>query len=157
MNIAKKLPSQFEVVPQFISVVIDRLKKEFPINEDEIFQIKLALEESLINAIKHGNKLNPDLTVDVAVTSQENRLTITVQDQGEGFDYNHYLRAGQGGDAVGAARQRYAQGRLGGLGIMLMLRSVDKLEYFGSGNQVALTKYVKKRAATKTAIPTLNK
>jgi anti-sigma regulatory factor (Ser/Thr protein kinase) len=50
------------------------------------------------------------------------------------------MKRSESGDAVSAARERYEQGRLGGLGIMLMLRCTDQLEYNEKGNQITLTK-----------------
>ena len=52
---------------------------------DASHAIRLALEETLINAIKHGNKLNPKkrVTVDGVVTDKQ--VEITIQDEGAGF------------------------------------------------------------------------
>lgn len=53
--------------------------------DNDVFVVTLALEEALINAIKHGNKLDARKTVrvDAAVTPEEIEITIT--DQGAGF------------------------------------------------------------------------
>ena len=50
------------------------------------FAINLALEEALVNAIKHGNKLDPGkkVWVEASVTSQE--VEILIEDEGPGFD-----------------------------------------------------------------------
>ena len=42
--------------------------------------------------------------------------------------------------AVDAARERHAEGRLGGLGIKLILQCTDKLEYNELGNELRMTK-----------------
>ena len=58
-------------------------------NEDAVFAIKLALEEALINAIKHGNKSDAAKHVFIefeTATDQVPELAIRVRDQGEGFD-----------------------------------------------------------------------
>ena len=44
-------------------------------------------------------------------------------------------------DAVDAARARYKEGGTGGLGILMMLRCVDAVEYNETGNELTLTKY----------------
>lgn len=53
--------------------------------EEASFAIKLALEEALINAIKHGNKLHPDkrVTIDAEITDRAAEFTIV--DEGAGF------------------------------------------------------------------------
>jgi len=50
------------------------------------FAIKLALEEAIVNAIKHGNQLDPakKVLIEAKVTPEETRLT--VEDEGAGFD-----------------------------------------------------------------------
>ena len=55
------------------------------------------------------------------------------------------MKSGSTRDAISAARERHAQGRMGGLGIMLMLRCCDRLEYNQSGNQLTLTKFLKQQ------------
>src|SRR5215470_14386849 len=50
------------------------------------FAIRLALEEALSNAFKHGNKSDPSKTVTLECRVEEGVVCIDVQDQGEGFD-----------------------------------------------------------------------
>jgi serine/threonine-protein kinase RsbW len=50
-----------------------------------LFAIKLALEEAMINAIKHGNKLDPSKKVYVQAEVNAKRIKITIQDEGPGF------------------------------------------------------------------------
>ena len=53
--------------------------------EDDVFAINLCLEEALINAIKHGNQLDPKkmVTIEAAITSE--KAEIMIEDQGPGF------------------------------------------------------------------------
>src|SRR3954452_13293051 len=50
------------------------------------FAINLSLEEALVNAIKHGNRLDPGkkVRVEASVTPQE--VEIHIEDEGPGFD-----------------------------------------------------------------------
>src|SRR3954469_12500587 len=54
--------------------------------EDDTFAIKLSLEESLINAVKHGNKFDEAKTVDVEARISRDTVEIDIEDQGPGFD-----------------------------------------------------------------------
>jgi serine/threonine-protein kinase RsbW len=54
--------------------------------EKEIFAIKLALEEGLVNAIKHGNKLDPKKYVHVEYSVSPEKFEIRIRDEGPGFD-----------------------------------------------------------------------
>lgn len=88
MDICEKLPSRLESIPEFTSLLIERLSR-LPITEEEIFNIKLSLQEALVNAIKHGNKLNPSLSAEVNIKIEDDRLIIEVRDQGNGFDFKN--------------------------------------------------------------------
>ena len=50
--------------------------------EHDILAIKLALEEALVNAIKHGNQMDPDKRVFVAYTIAAERYDIRVTAEG---------------------------------------------------------------------------
>jgi serine/threonine-protein kinase RsbW len=50
------------------------------------FAIKLALEEGLINAIKHGNRLDPGKRVHVEYTCSTRELVVCIEDEGPGFE-----------------------------------------------------------------------
>jgi serine/threonine-protein kinase RsbW len=50
------------------------------------YNLNLVLTEATINAIKHGTLTNPNDTVRVTITIQENELNIKVYDHGQGFD-----------------------------------------------------------------------
>jgi serine/threonine-protein kinase RsbW len=52
-----------------------------------VFAVRLALEEALVNAFRHGHRNLPkDLTVSVSFRISSDRLTVAVTDQGPGFD-----------------------------------------------------------------------
>ncbi|MDP6959288.1 MAG: hypothetical protein QF645_10810, partial [Planctomycetota bacterium] len=59
-----------------------------------------------------------------------------------GFNHELYVTSGSTRDAITAARERHQQGRMGGLGIMLMLRCCDRLEYNQHGNQLTIAKSI---------------
>ena len=55
-------------------------------DDDSSNWIELAIRESVINAIKHGNRLAADKSVDIKFTLGQSSLTVYVRDRGEGFD-----------------------------------------------------------------------
>jgi anti-sigma regulatory factor (Ser/Thr protein kinase) len=134
---------------KFIDKAIDKVNKMMVsanLTEERQNEMYVAFREAVLNAAQHGNKYAPEKRIEIQYLLDHEKLTLVVKDQGEGFDYNLYVKTGSADDPVTAARRRHMQGRMGGLGIMLMLRSVDKLEYYGIGNQVSLTKYIRKGA-----------
>ncbi|MCW6038589.1 anti-sigma regulatory factor [Spirulina subsalsa FACHB-351] len=48
-------------------------------------EIRLGLQEALVNAAKHGNKLDPSKTVSVQFSVTENLYSWVISDQGSGF------------------------------------------------------------------------
>lgn len=54
--------------------------------DHDIFAIRLALEEALVNAIKHGNQLDRGKQVRVAYRVTAERFDVQITDEGRGFD-----------------------------------------------------------------------
>lgn len=54
--------------------------------ETEIFAIKMAVEEALVNAIKHGNQMDPQKSVRISYCVNADRFDVRITDEGPGFD-----------------------------------------------------------------------
>lgn len=52
------------------------------------YHVNLVLTEAMANAIRHANCDDPDKIVRVSITITDDELTITVEDNGQGFDIN---------------------------------------------------------------------
>jgi serine/threonine-protein kinase RsbW len=80
--------SAFEML-DFVQVVSDHLARGVGLDEDSLHWVSVAIRESVINAIKHGNRNDANKHVFVefeTATADVPELTIRVRDQGEGFD-----------------------------------------------------------------------
>ena len=84
-----QIHSNFEML-DFVQIVSDRLAQMAGMDEDSIHWIGVAVRESVINAIKHGNREDFEKMVTVEFTftptAQPAQLVVRVVDQGEGFD-----------------------------------------------------------------------
>lgn len=128
---------------QSIERVIDQVHKlveRSGMTEEGQVALSAAFREAVVNAAQHGNKYKREKKIEVQYLLDSEKITTVVKDQGLGFDHEKYVKSR---DAISAARERHAQGRMGGLGILLMLRCCDRLEYNAEGNQITLTKYLK--------------
>jgi len=132
---------------QEAGVFLENLAKNSGLEEDDYLALVNAAREALDNGARHGNKSDPSKIVAVEYVLDPEKVTITVRDEGPGFDTSSHLGDGIDGDAVAVARKRHQEGKVGGLGIMLMLRCVDRLEYNTKGNEVKLTKKLGAKAA----------
>lgn len=52
---------------------------------ESFFALRIALEEALVNAIKHGNRMDSTKLVRVEVKIDPSRIEIFVEDEGPGF------------------------------------------------------------------------
>ena len=81
--------STFEML-DFVQVVSDHLARDVGLDEDSMHWVSVAIRESVINAIKHGNRSDTAKHVfvefETATHADVPELAIRVRDQGEGFD-----------------------------------------------------------------------
>ena len=84
-----EVPSSFEWL-DLVQVLSDRVSTISGLDEDGVHWVSVAVRESVINAMKHGNREDrrKPVTVEFSVEPRQNseRLVIRVLDQGEGFD-----------------------------------------------------------------------
>jgi anti-sigma B factor antagonist len=100
-----------------------------------------AVKEGLDNASRHGNGWDGAKTIDVSFLIDRHKATVIVEDQGSGFDFEYYLSRLDDKETFERARRRILEeDQRGGLGILLMHRCVDRIEYSGSGNVLRLEK-----------------
>jgi len=83
-----QIPSISENI-RIVESFIDNVKEKFNVDDDLYGNIMVAITESVNNAMKHGNKLDKTKNVILSATCDENALTIRVEDQGAGFDYDN--------------------------------------------------------------------
>jgi serine/threonine-protein kinase RsbW len=55
--------------------------------EEDLLKIGMAVRESMVNAVVHGNRYNANKKVRFSVAKNTERFTIRIADEGEGFDY----------------------------------------------------------------------
>ena len=81
--------STFEML-DFVQVVSDHLSRGVGLDEDSMHWVSVAIRESVINAIKHGNRYDAAKHVfvefETATRADIPELAIRIRDQGEGFD-----------------------------------------------------------------------
>ena len=83
------MPSSFDVL-DLVQLLSDRLSTLAGLDEDAIHWVSVAVRESVINAIKHGNRedRSKHVTVEFRLTpsSRPEEFSVQVLDEGEGFD-----------------------------------------------------------------------
>ena len=123
------IASQTGAGAPILQEVLSQLEKQDWIQHD-VFSIHLALEEALVNAIRHGNRLDTNKHVHVACRVSPDIVRIEITDEGEGFDPSAIP------DPTDPSNIEAPSGR----GIMLMRNFMSRVEYNDVGNRVVMEK-----------------
>ena len=88
-HVRLQIPSLFDML-DLVQVLSDRMGQMAAFDEDSIHWIGVAVRESVINAIKHGNREHPakQVFIEFAFTpvNAPTEFVVKVTDQGEGFE-----------------------------------------------------------------------
>jgi serine/threonine-protein kinase RsbW len=115
---------------QMLDDVVRHLN-ELSWGEDDVFAVHLALEEALMNAIKHGNCLDSAKQVHVVLDVTEEGVRFQITDEGAGFDPASVP------DPTLDENLELPSGR----GLMLMRTFMSRVEFNERGNQVTMEKH----------------
>ena len=102
--------------------------------KDDIFAVHLTLEEAFLNAVKHGNKMDPAKKVKIDYSVDSDKVEISITDEGNGFEP----------DSVADPRFGAGLYEPGGRGLLLMNSYMDTVKYNERGNSVYMVRYREK-------------
>lgn len=128
-TIRATIPSDFIAGRDIQRRIIERVEG-FDYDKGSCFAIKLALEEALINAIKHGNKLDPNKQVHIEATVTPEQTEIIIEDEGPGFERT----------CVPDPTADENLDKCSGRGILLMEAYMDHVEFSKGGRRVRMVK-----------------
>ena len=127
MNKKLVIQSKIENV-SLVENLIDEVAIELSIISDLYGNVLISTIEAVTNAIVHGNDNNPEKNVSIEVIKDEKKLTIIVEDEGDGFDLNL---------VPDPTKPDYIE-KPDGRGIFLMRNLTDDLEFEKNGAIVKL-------------------
>ena len=114
---------------RLVERLIEDVCDVYNVNEDNYGNILIAVTEAVNNAIYHGNKGNPSLSVQIGFENQDKKITFSVCDEGQGFDY----------DSLPDPTDPNNIDKINGRGVFLMKHLADKVEFNQNGKEVLLT------------------
>lgn len=126
-----EIPSDPRYIKEASTRVLDSIK-DLGLDKDIIFDIRLCLEEAIINAIKYGNKCNKDLPVYISYSFGDGRLEIVIRDQGKGFGHANIPDPRSNSNIL----------KHGGRGLFLIRNLMDEVEFNDSGNEIKMVKFL---------------
>jgi len=103
--------------------------------EEDLMRIAMAVRESMVNAVVHGNRYNANKKVRLAVVNNLERFTVRIADEGEGFEYQEVP------DPLAPENLMRTSGR----GLFLIRSFMDEFRIRRiepGGTEVTLVKYV---------------
>jgi serine/threonine-protein kinase RsbW len=103
-------------------------------DDDDLMKIGMAVRESMVNAVVHGNRYNLNKKVRFSVGHNAERYTVKIADEGDGFDFENLP------DPLSPENLMRTSGR----GIFLIRSFMDEFEMRHlerGGTEVTLVKY----------------
>jgi serine/threonine-protein kinase RsbW len=139
-NYSITVESRMSAVNEVYNKILSCLQ-ENGYGKDDIFAIHLTFEEAFYNAVKHGNNMDPDkkVTVDFAVDNE--KIEMSVKDEGQGFNP----------DVVADPRFGDNLFKPGGRGLLLMNSYMDVVKFNETGNSVYMVRYKEKPRVIKSS------
>lgn len=122
-----QLPSKHESIT-LLENLIEEVADKYKVSEDTFANMMTCLNEAVINAIIHGNKLDPDKLVIVNAEVDNRRIVWTITDEGPGFDYNNLA------DPTAPDKLEELTGR----GVFIIKHLADQCVFNVKGNEVEL-------------------
>lgn len=123
------IPSEFRAGRSVQERILSDLESSgFP--TEKTFAVRIALEEAMVNAIKHGNRMDPGKKVHVESHVTPRRAEITIEDEGPGFD-----RA-----AIPDPTAQENLTKPSGRGILLIETYMDGVEWSRGGRRLRMVK-----------------
>lgn len=122
-----QLPSKEESITQ-LETLIENIADKYKVSEDTFANMMTCLNEALINAIKHGNKMDAGKKVIVNAEVDAKRVIWTITDEGKGFDYVHLA------DPTAPENLESLTGR----GVFIIKHLADQCIFNATGNEVEL-------------------
>jgi serine/threonine-protein kinase RsbW len=124
-----ELPSDLTLMNAVLEYLLNRVSK-LGLVEVEQSNLFVALDEAFVNAVRHGNRNDPDKLLRVTAELSQREAIFTVEDEGDGFDVHEIP------DPTDAANLFKSNGR----GVLLIYNIMDEVEYSKSGKRLRMVK-----------------
>lgn len=106
------------------------------LSQELIFAIRLALEEAVTNAHRHGHGGDPDRPISIGFFRQGDELTLEVADTGKGFDPA----------SIPDPRSPEGLERSSGRGLLLIRAFMHQVEHLDAGRRIRMRRNLVEQA-----------
>ena len=122
-----ELPSDITLMNAVLEYLLDRVAR-LGLIQPEQSNLFVALDEAFVNAVKHGNRHDPEKLLRVTAELSSREAIFTVEDEGDGFDVHEIP------DPCDPANLFKSNGR----GVLLIYNIMDEVEYSERGNKLKM-------------------
>lgn len=129
------IPSKDKFIDQ-AQVFLARLVKNSGTTEEQVDAFMTCAKELILNAHRHGHTYDETKKIILRYRDTGTALSLSIEDEGVGFDHQKLLASIKAKDAATSARERYLAGGFGGLGFQLITKLTSQLSYNDKGNIV---------------------
>ncbi len=133
------MPSNINCIQGVVSRTISFLRKHVLLNENTIFDIKVMLNELLVNSILHGNNEDDNKKVFIEVgLSDCNQIYLIIEDEGKGIYAN--LKANSLIDYFNRKKKKINMLNDRGRGLEIVWALCDTIKLNKKGNKLVILK-----------------
>ena len=137
-RIAFTMPSELKHLDCVLDYLNERMLRLGIVNAEDS-EVLIALDEAIVNAIKHGNKCDPRKAVHIVAEFNAQGVRFTVSDEGNGFERENVP------DPTEASRLLEPHGR----GLLLINHIMDEVSFNHCGNRLEMFKRPLNRSRSK--------
>jgi len=112
------------------------------LRDEDNRNLYLAVNEVCINAIEWGNAKDLDKNVEIFYKFTPEKVMIRIKDEGKGFDPKIVPNPMELGPLEIVKIRKERGKRLGGYGLALVRKIMDKVEFVGCGNEIYMEKEI---------------
>ncbi len=123
------IPSKLAELPKVLQAIIESARAK-GFGKDEVFAIRLSLDEAVSNAIHHGNQNDPSKQVIIEYTIDDQAVRISITDEGSGFKPKNLP------DPTRKENLTTPSGR----GVMLIKAYMSEVCFNPTGNKITMVK-----------------
>lgn len=120
-----KVPCQKKKLVDIRFFISEVLKKHLD-SEIDINSLVLAVDEICANLMIHSHQCNPSKCLELFVKIDEEEIIFEIKDTGNGFNFKEYKEP--------SINDIIIEKKKGGLGLMLVKRIMDNIEYIENKN-----------------------
>lgn len=105
---------------------VGNIADEYGFSKKETEDIRLAVDEAYTNIIKHAYKYDDKKEVEIELLVDGDKFCVSLFDQGKTFNPKNYM--------MPDVREQIRKKKRGGMGVYLIHKLMDKVEYISEDN-----------------------